>query len=108
MAMGMNSRGYIEYHRDTQDGHGGRAEEHHREMREIAEQAIKELVPEMAKQIYNESLTNLLGALRYDVETCVSVAVDSAEEIFRSSRLKHVISDHIMKELQSHLSNIGV
>lgn len=31
----------------TQDGHGGRAEEHHREMKEIADGEIQAQVPQM-------------------------------------------------------------
>ena len=47
----------------TRDGHGGHAREHREEMRKIAEDAIKEIVPQMCAEIYNEAVSNLIGAL---------------------------------------------
>lgn len=85
---------------NTRDGHGGRAEEHHEEMRQIATMVVNELAPKIAAEIYNKSLENLMGAVNYDVETYVQVAVDSMEEIFKSSKVKQICSDAIMKELQ--------
>ena len=36
MGTYINERGAVCYRRNTQDGHGGRAREHHEEMRQIA------------------------------------------------------------------------
>ena len=51
----INERGGYEWHRNTQDGHGGRAEEHREEMVQIAEQIaeekIKAMVPQMMEMI---------------------------------------------------------
>ena len=87
----------------TQDCHGGHAREHREEMRKIAEDAIKEIVPQMCAQIYNEAVTNLIGALQYDVETCVHVSVESLGEIFSSSKLEKVLSEKLMKSIMSKL-----
>ena len=43
----VNERGYICYSRNTQDGHGGRAEEHRAEMREIAQEEIQKAIPQI-------------------------------------------------------------
>lgn len=40
----------------TRDGHGGRAEEHKAEMRQIAIEAIQQYVPQIAAEIYNNAL----------------------------------------------------
>ena len=100
----------------TQDGHGGRAEQHHKEMREEAIKAIRELVPKMieklvppiAAAIYNEAVTRLVGATTYDIETCVSVALSTGEEIFRDSKVKQMISDRIMKEIKAQLGKKNI
>ena len=70
------------------DGHGGNAARHRAEMREIAEKAINDIVPKIASDIYNEAIKRLIGAIQYDIETVVSVAVDSGEEIFNSKQCK--------------------
>jgi hypothetical protein len=70
------------------DGHGGNAARHRAEMREIAEKAINDIVPKMAADIYNEAIKRLIGAIQYDIETVVSVAVDSGKEIFNSKKCK--------------------
>ena len=100
----------------TQDGHGGRAEQHHKEMREEAIKAIRELVPKMvdelvppiAAAIYNEAVTRLVGATTYDIEACVAVALSTGEEIFRDSKVKQMISDRIMKEIKAQLGKKNI
>lgn len=100
----------------TQDGHGGRAKQHHKEMREEAIKAIRELVPKMidelvppiAAAIYNEAITRLVGAITYDIETCVEVAFSTGEEIFSDKRVKQMISDRIMKEIKAQLGKKNI
>ena len=90
----------------TQDGHGGRSAEHREEMRQIAVEVVKELAPQIAAQIYNESLQRLVGALQYDIETIVSVSLEDAKNIFNSAQCRRVISDRIMKELKARLDGL--
>lgn len=88
--------------------HGGRAEEHRAEMRQIALETIQQYVPQIAAEIYNNALQRLIGAIHYDVESVVSVAVDGIGEIFNARKLKKVISDNIMQEMQARLTDINI
>ena len=94
----------------TQDGHGGMAYEHHVEMREIAaevaERKIKELVPQMARDIYRQSLGDVLRGLRYDVETVVNIAFENGRDIFTSSKARKVVSDAVYKEIIKGLEKL--
>lgn len=92
----------------TRDGHGGRAEEHKAEMRKIAEETIYDLVPTISAEIYNNALQRLLGAIQYDVESVVSVGIDGIGEIFNGHKVKKIISDRIMQELQARLTDINI
>ena len=92
----------------SRDMHGGRAEEHRAEMRQIAIETINEYVPQIAAEIYNNALQRLIGAIHYDVESVVSVAVDGIGEIFNGSKLKKVISDNIMQEMKARLTDINI
>ena len=92
----------------TKDGHGGKAEEHKAEMRKIAEETIYELVPKISAEIYNNALQRLLGAIHYDVESVVSVAVDGIGEIFNGHKVQKIISDRIMQEMKARLTDIEI
>lgn len=100
--------GGINWHRNTQDGHGGNAEEHRREMQAIAKEAVFEYAPEIAASIYNSAIERLVGALQYDIDTIVSVSLQDAGEIFNSNRCRQIISDRIMKEIKSQLKDISI
>ena len=100
--------GGFNYHRNTQDGHGGNAEEHKREMQAIAKEAVFEYAPEIASRIYNSAIERLVGALQYDIDTIVSVSLEDAGEIFNSSKCRKVISDRIMKEIKAQLKDITI
>ena len=92
----------------TKDGHGGKAEEHKAEMRKIAEETIYELVPKISAEIYNNALQRLLGAIHYDVESVVSVAIDGVGEIFNGHKVQKIISDRIMQEMKARLTDIDI
>ena len=100
--------GGYNWHRNTQDGHGGNAEEHRREMQAIAKEAVFEYAPEIASRIYNSAIERLVGALQYDIDTIVSVSLEDAGEIFNSSKCRKVISDRIMKEIKAQLKDIAI
>ena len=95
----------------TRDYHGGRAAQHHAEMRQIALQVVQEFVPRIVEtictEIWNDALQRLVGAMEYDVNTCVSIAFDDAEKIFKSKEAQKFISDKIVKELQREIDKIG-
>ena len=102
----QNERGAFCYKRDTQDGHGGRAEEHRAEMREIAQEEIRKAIPDIQKEAYNYAMSDLLSALKADVTTVVNIQMDSGEEIFRDSKTKQVlftaVYNTIISKLQKH------
>ncbi len=102
----INERGAICYKRDTYDGHGGHAAEHHEEMRQIAQDEIRKAIPQIQKEAYNQAISDLLDALRADVTTIVDIQLDSGERIFHDSRTKQAIMNSvyntIIKNLESH------
>lgn len=83
------------------DFHGGHARQHHEEMRQIAREEIQTLVPKMAAEIYNNAITRLVGALQYDVDTCVNVALKGVGEIYNDRKFKKVLSNKIMNTLNT-------
>ena len=95
--------GSYEWHRNTQDGHGGMGDEHRAEMAEIAnrvaEEKIKSLVPQIAREIYKNSLADVLRGLQYDIDTVVDFAFEDGREIFTSSKTRKAVSK--MKKLQA-------
>lgn len=94
----------------NQDFHGGHALEHRMEMEQIAsqiaEQKIKEIVPQMAQEIYKDSLGAVLRGLQYDIDTVVNIAFDDGRDIFTSSKAQKVVSDAIYKEILKGLGDL--
>lgn len=95
----------------TRDYHGGRTAQHHAEMRQEALQTVQEVAPKLVDEIctaiWNDALQRLVGAMEYDVNTCVSIAFDDAEKIFKSKEAQKFISDKIVNELQREIDKIG-
>lgn len=94
----------------TNDGHGGMAIKHWAEMRSIAEQVaeqkIKEIVPQLARDIYRESLGDVLRGLQYDIDTVVNVAFNDGRDILSSSKTRKEVSNAIYKEVIKGLGNL--
>lgn len=125
---GGGASGYVIGGR-TADGHGGHASEHRAEMMNIAEmvvarnvpqmieritrntiqeaidKAIQESVPRICAEIYNDSLTRLIGAIQYDVNTAVDISINDFGQITAGSKVSKFISNAIMKELKVKLKN---
>lgn len=105
--------------------HGQNSEAHRREMINAAEMVvatnvpqmietmvegmikkkIEETVPRICAEIYNDSLTRLIGAIQYDVNTAVDISVGDMGELVAGSKVSRFISDAIMKELKVKLKN---
>ena len=104
-----NERGSLCYRR-TQDGHGGRAEEHRREMMQIAEQIaqqkIAEAIPEIQKAAYQQAYGNLIEALSFDVTSAVNIGFENGEKIFSDSKTQKIIADAVMREVCKQLKGI--
>lgn len=96
----------------TRDGHGGMQAEHRAEMAEIAsriaEKKIKEIVPQMAKEIYINSLDDVLRGIQYDIDTIVNIAFEDGREIFTSSKARKAVSDAIYKEIVKGLGKAKI
>ena len=99
----------------TQDGHGGRAEEHRKEMEDIARRVyaeehqkdmdeIKALIEELLPIAYKQAIEDFLGALDYDVQSITRIGFDGCRDIFEDKKAQKYISDHIMKEIQKRLN----
>lgn len=68
---------------------------------------MPQIVETICTAIWNGALQRLVGAMEYDVNTCVSIAFDDAEKIFKSKEAQKFISDKIAKELQREIDKIG-
>lgn len=101
--------------RTTQDGHGGRAEEHRAEMEEVArrvyaeerakdEERMERAMYEIARAAYEQAVKDFLGALDYDVTSITRIGFDGCRDIFEDKKAQKYISDHIMKEIQKRLN----
>ena len=96
--------------RGTQDGHGGNAEEHRREMAQIAEQIVQqriaEAIPEIQRAATEQAYGNLLEALSFNVTSAVNIGFENAGTIFRDKKTQKVVADAVMKEVQKQLKRI--
>ena len=106
--------------------HGQNSEAHRREMVNAAEMVVatnvpdmienlvdgmkekkkEEIVPRLCAEIYNDSLTRLIGAINYDVNTAVDISIGDMGELVAGSKLSKFMSDVIMKEMKVHLKSI--
>lgn len=66
----------------------------------MIEKKIEEIVPRLCAEIYNDSLTRLIGAINYDVNTAVDISIGDMGELVAGSKVSKFISDAIMKELK--------
>ena len=74
-------------------------------IQEAVNKAIAETVPRICAEIYNDSLTRLIGAIEYDVNMAVDISVGDMGELVAGSKVSRFISDAIMKELRVKLKN---
>ena len=100
----------------TQDGHGGRAEQHRSEMEEIACEVYAEkharLMEEIDEKIrvaqyqaYNQALEDVMRVLEYDIESVTKIGIEGCRDIFEDKKAQRFISDHVIKAIQKELKN---
>ena len=100
----------------TQDGHGGKSEEHRMEMEEIARRVyaeerakeaeeMEQMMWEIAYAAYKQAIEDVLHALEYDVESITRIGIEGCRDIFEDKKTQKFISDHIMKEIIKRLDN---
>lgn len=95
--------GAVYYKGGTRDGHGGMATEHRAEMAEIATELINCLVPPICAKIYNQAVQDLIGAIRYDMETTLELSVKDMNDMLEATATRQWVSDVIMKHIQADL-----
>lgn len=100
------------FHNPTRDYHGGRAAQHHAEMRQIALETIKEVVPPMINdiciQICTAALEDVIGAIEWDIEEIVNVSFDDMHNVFNSEKFRKVISTKIMDSIKKNMNKPNI
>ena len=100
---------------NTQDGHGGRAEEHRAEIEAIARAIINEeidkfmdklpqIIEEKCREAYRQAIADFLHALEYDIESIVEIGFEGCRDIYVDKKTQKYISNHILKEVQKRLN----
>ena len=95
---------------NARDGHGGRAEEHHREMKEIAEEVffnekealmeeIQEMIFQSQYQAYEQALSDVMGVLEYDIHSVTKIGIQGCKDVFEGEKAQKFISDQMMKTI---------
>ena len=101
-----SDNGSLCYRRNS-DGHGGNAEEHRREMAQIAEQVaaqkLNDVIPKIQKAAYSAAYNDFVNALSFDVESAVNIGFANGETIFRDKKTQKVVADAVMREVRKHL-----
>lgn len=106
----------LSYNHSIYDGHGGKREEHRKEMEEIAfnvfysekeklMEEIKEMIYQAQYQAYSDALRDVLDVLEYDIKSVTRIGFDGCRDIFEDKKAQKFISDHIMKTIAKELKN---
>lgn len=100
------------FHNPTRDYHGGRAAQHHAEMRQIALKTVNEVVPQMIEEtcvkICTAALEDVIGAIEWDIEEVINVSFDDMHNVFNSEKYRKVISTKIMDSIKKNLNNPNI
>ena len=99
-----------------QDGHGGRAEQHRREMEESARKVfeneraklmeeIDEKIRAAQYQAYEQALQDVMRVLEYDIHSVTKIGIDGCRDIFESEKAQRFISDQIFKRITKSLKS---
>lgn len=100
------------FHNPTRDYHGGRAAQHHAEMRQIALKTVNEVVPpmidEICVKICTAALEDVIGAIEWDIEEVINVSFDDMHNVFNSEKFRKVISTKIMDSIKKNLNNPNI
>ena len=98
----------------TSDGHGGRAEEHHAEIEQIARKVFESERAKLMDEIqgamldaqykaYAQALQDVMRVLEYDIQSVTKIGIDGCREIFEGEKAQRYISDQIMKCITKEL-----
>lgn len=99
--MGITSyTGYI----PPQSGNPTHDLEHIPEIQRMINETIKNVVPQMIDEKCGEMVRAMIGALEYDVRTCVDIAFNDASDIFHSEKARQFVSDSIVRQIENRLN----
>ena len=84
--------------------------EHIEEFKIMMANAIETRVPEIARKecanLINEAVNAMIGAMRYDIETSLEIALTDLGEMYKDKRVKKFISDAIVRTIEKRLNSI--
>ena len=84
--------------------------EHIEEFKVMMANAIETRVPEIARKecaiLINETVSAMMGALHYDIETSLEIAFRDLGEMYKDKRTQKFISDTICKAIEKRLNSI--
>ena len=100
----------------TNDGHGGRAAEHRREMQEIAQEVFQaeraRLLEEFEQrlyaaqyQAYEQALQDVMRVLEYDIHSVTKIGINGCRDIFEGEKAQRFISNQIIKHITKELKS---
>lgn len=95
---------------NARDGHGGRAEEHHKEIKEIAEdvffkekealmEEIKGMILQAQYEAYEQALNDVIKVLEYDIHSVTKIGIQGCKEVFEGEKAQKFMSDQMMKTI---------
>lgn len=82
--------------------------EHIPEIQRMINESINQQVPPMIKKCCEDTVRAMIGAIEYDVKTCVDISFEDGGDIFYSEKARKFVSDHITNELISRLDNMDI
>lgn len=100
----------------TNDGHGGRAEEHRAEMIQIARKVFEseraKMIDEISEMIllaqyeaYEQALQDVMRVLEYDIHSVTKIGIEGCRDIFEGEKAQRFISDQIIKRITQELKS---
>lgn len=95
---------------NARDGHGGRAEQHRQEMREIANEVflnqkedlmeeIKGMILQAQYEAYEQALNDVIKVLEYDIHSVTKIGIQGCKEVFEGEKAQKFMSDQMMKTI---------
>lgn len=72
----------------------------------MIEAEVRKIVPQMAKELYMQSIDAMMSALTYDIETCVQISFSDMSDMFSSSKARKFVSDAIIREIRKSIGKM--
>lgn len=66
-------------------------------------QMIRDEAQPMIERACREMARTMIGAITYDIRTCVDLSFDDADDIFHSEKARKFVSDTIVRRIEARL-----